>query len=99
MRAADKPAAASEKQRIGMGSWAVLTILMALLAVTVFVAYLGWTLGKDAEVPTSAYVAMAFGVIVSLAVGFGLMALLFFSNRRGYDEPPILLVRKDSDDH
>jgi hypothetical protein len=24
----------------------------------------------------------------SLVVGIGLMALLFYSNRRGYDEPP-----------
>jgi hypothetical protein len=35
---------------------------------------------------------MAFGVIISLAVGFGLMALLFYSSRRGYDEPPVLIV-------
>jgi hypothetical protein len=35
---------------------------------------------------------MAFGVIISLAVGFGLMALLFYSSRKGYDEPPVLIV-------
>jgi hypothetical protein len=33
-------------------------------------------------------VALAVGVIFSLAVGIGLMALLFYSSRRGYDEPP-----------
>jgi hypothetical protein len=27
----------------------------------------------------------------AFAVGFGLMALVFFSNRRGYDEPPVLI--------
>jgi hypothetical protein len=35
---------------------------------------------------------MAFGVIVSLAVGFGLMALIFYSSRKGYDEPPVLIA-------
>ena len=34
------------------------------------------------------YVAMILGIIFSLLVGCGLMALVFYSNRRGYDEPP-----------
>jgi hypothetical protein len=38
---------------------------------------------------------MAFGVIVSLAFGFGLIALLFYSSRKGYDEPPVLIVPDD----
>jgi hypothetical protein len=28
-----------------------------------------------------------FGVIVTLALGIGLMALMFISNRRGFDDP------------
>jgi len=31
--------------------------------------------------------SMIFGIVVSLAVGCGLMALLFYSSRHGYDEP------------
>jgi hypothetical protein len=38
---------------------------------------------------------MAVGVIFSLAVGFGLMALIFYSSREGYDQPPVLIVSKD----
>jgi hypothetical protein len=68
---------------------------LALLAGAIVVAYLGWTLAKDVEVPASAYVAMAFGVIISLAVGFGLMAMVFYSSRHGYDEPPVLLPEED----
>jgi len=34
------------------------------------------------------YVAMILGIIFSLLVGCGLMALVFYSSRRGYDEPP-----------
>jgi hypothetical protein len=34
---------------------------------------------------------MALGVLLSLGVGFGLMALLFYSSRKGYDEPPVLI--------
>ena len=42
--------------------------------------YLGWTL-ESADLPTSGYAAMAFGVIFSLAFGIGLMALVFYSSR------------------
>jgi hypothetical protein len=37
--------------------------------------------------PTTGYVALALGVVFSLLVGCGLMALLFYSSRHGYDEP------------
>ncbi|MCS3899923.1 hypothetical protein M2171_009056 [Bradyrhizobium japonicum USDA 38] len=39
-------------------------------------------------IPTEGYVALALGAGFAIAVGVGLMMLLFFSSRRGYDEPP-----------
>jgi hypothetical protein len=81
--------------RMGVGSWIILIVLLSLLFATCFVIYLGWKLGDGTDVPTSGYVAMAFGVVISLAVGFGLMALLFYSSRRGYDEPPVLIVHEN----
>jgi hypothetical protein len=59
---------------------------------TFVIVYLGSTLGNGADVSTSGYVAMTLGVVVSLAVGFGLMALVFYSSRKGYDEAPVLIV-------
>ena len=92
----DETAAAlsSEQQpslrRYTVGTWIVLTVLSLLLVATGVIAYLGWSVG-DADVPTSGYVAMGFGVIFSLLVGIGLMALLFYSSRKGYDEPAVLI--------
>ena len=43
----------------------------------------------------SGYIAMIAGVVFSLIIGCGLMALLFYSSRRGYDEPP----RVDDEGH
>jgi len=77
---------------MGVGSWIILIVLLSLLVITGVIVYLGWTLGNGTDVPTSGYAAMAFGVIISLAVGFGLMALLFYSSRKGYDEPPVMGV-------
>ena len=81
--------------RNGAGSWIILSVLFSLLAAIFVVVYVGSTLENSTYVPTSAYVAMAIGVIVSLAVAFGLMGLIVYSSRWGYDEPPALIVRED----
>ena len=73
------------------------TVLILLLVASGVIGYLGWTSGGDADVPTSGYVAMAFGVIFSLAVGIGLMALIFYSSRKGYDEPAVLIQEPSVD--
>lgn len=78
--------------RLGAGSWTILIVLLLLLAGTLVVVYLGWSLAKGTDVPPSGYVAMALGVLASLGVGFGLMALIFYSSRKGYDEPPVLIA-------
>jgi len=41
--------------------------------------------------PASVIAALIAGVATSLAVGVGLMGLLFYSHRKGLDEPPRLL--------
>ncbi|OSI67419.1 hypothetical protein BSZ21_17690 [Bradyrhizobium canariense] len=83
---------ATAHARFGVGSWTIIIILIVLLGATGFVAYLGWILGSGAEVTTSGYVSMALGVVLSLAVGFGLMGLVFYSSRSGYDEPPVFIT-------
>ena len=81
--------------RLGVGSWIIFVVLLSLLIATGVVIYRGWTLGDGTDVPASGYAAMVFGVIISLAVGFGLMALIFYSSRKGYDEPPVLIAPED----
>jgi hypothetical protein len=78
--------------RLGVGSGIIFALLMLLLVATGVIIYFGWTVGGDVVLPASSYIAMAMGVIFSLAVGFGLMALIFYSSRKGYDEPPVLIV-------
>ena len=41
------------------------------------------------------YIALFLGVFFSILVGCGLMALLFYSSRRGYDEPPEFTIPED----
>ena len=49
------------------------------------------------SVPASGYVALVLGVVFSLVVGVGLMALVFYSSRKGYDEPAVLIREPESD--
>jgi hypothetical protein len=81
---------------MGGGSWMIVAILLILLVGTAVLSYLGWTSAVGMDVPASGYVALVLGVIVSLAVGFGLMALVFYSSRAGYDEPARLVQKDDS---
>ena len=71
-----------------MGRFALIAALLLLLAGAVWVAVAGLNLHSDVPISGHGYVAMALGIIFSLIVGCGLMALLFYSHRHGYDEPP-----------
>lgn len=86
----------SSVRSIGRGAWAILAILLAFFVGATVLAYLGWTDAAGTDVPAAGYAALALGVVASLAVGFGLMALVFYSSRAGYDEPA-RLVRKDEE--
>jgi hypothetical protein len=59
--------------------------LLALLAVSLWFAGSAW-LHLGGDIPVYGYIAIAGGVLFSLAVGGGLMALVFYSNRHGYDD-------------
>ncbi|MGB8577035.1 MAG: hypothetical protein WCD56_10775 [Pseudolabrys sp.] len=64
----------------------IIVPLLALLALSVwFAAAAWWHLAGDA-IPFYGYVAIAGGVLFSLLVGGGLMGLVFYSSRHGYDD-------------
>jgi hypothetical protein len=67
-----------------MGAWILIAVMLAILAGAGYVAYQGWTV-VEGEMPTSLHVAMWLGIIFSIVVGSGLMALLFYSHRKGFD--------------
>jgi hypothetical protein len=60
--------------------------LFAILVAAAWFAVRAWVL-QGPPMPATGYVAMILGVIFSLVIGCGLMALLFYSSRHGYDEP------------
>jgi len=69
-----------------MRTFAFIAILAAVLLMTLLAAiYLWWSLG-DVDISIHGLIALTLGCVVSLALGGGLMFLVFYSNRRGHDD-------------
>lgn len=64
----------------------ILVPLVALLAGSVWGAIHIWSTLEGPPMPLEGRIAMGLGIVFSLIVGCGLMALMFFSSRRGYDD-------------
>ena len=60
--------------------------LFGLLGLALWFAASTFSRMSGDEIPLYGYVAIAGGVMVSLLVGGGLMALVFYSHRHGYDD-------------
>lgn len=60
--------------------------LFGILALALWWMVVGWAAGADAPMEATDYIPMVLGIVFTLILGCGLMALLFFSSRRGYDE-------------
>jgi hypothetical protein len=63
----------------------VIVPLIALLIAALWFAGSMWA-GLVGDVPLYGWFAIAGGVLFSLALGGGLMALMFYSERHGYDD-------------
>jgi hypothetical protein len=65
----------------------IVAILLGVLAIVVGWAIYVWKQLGDVHMSWHGYAAMILGIVFSLLVGCGLMGLLFYSSRHGYDEP------------
>ncbi len=70
-----------------MGPWLLIGVMVAMLLGAVYVAFQGWG-AHDVDTPLSMDIALVLMVVLTLIVGCGLMALLFYSSRKGHDELP-----------
>jgi hypothetical protein len=67
----------------------MLAILVSLLVMAIVFLIVGWDVTDTADagqqMSGTGYVAMAFGILATLGLGTGLMALVFYSSRKGHD--------------
>ncbi len=69
-----------------MRTFLLVLTLFALLAASVAAAIFLWVDFGEAEISTIGLLSMIGGGLVALLLGAGLMALVFISNRRGWDD-------------
>ena len=68
-------------------TWIAVAVAIAVVIVVIGLMTSVWTGLGDSGISAAGWVALVLGVVVTLALGVGLMALVFISSRRGFDEP------------
>jgi len=63
----------------------LLLVLLGLLALALTFMVSAWQ-GSTARMSIHGWIALGLGVFFSVLIGCGLMALMFYSSRRGYDD-------------
>ena len=74
----------------------VIIVLLAILAGAVFVAHYGWVSAGDVVMPAWGWLMLGLGVFFTILVGGGLMVLVFYSSRAGFDEAPEVRAKKET---
>jgi hypothetical protein len=65
----------------------VIGMLVAILVAALVFGFIGWNLdGAKVTISTNGILALILGGVGTLALGGGLMFLVFYSSRRGYDD-------------
>ena len=71
--------------KIGAAGWTTILVLLAFLAVAIAYAVHGWSRVGAVGIPPIGWAFLIAGIVVTLLVGGGLMALIFYSSRKGHD--------------
>ena len=69
-------------------AWITAGIAIVVVLIVVGASVLNWHVIGDTGIDLNGWIALFLGVLMTFAVGIGLMALVFISSRRGYDDPP-----------
>jgi len=68
-------------------NWIAVATAIAVVIVVVVAMASVWTGLGDTGISAAGWVALVLGAVFTLALGVGLMALVFISSRRGFVEP------------
>lgn len=74
-----------DRAHLSRGGWLALVVLLGFLAVSIWYAVYSWGAIGETHMSTFGWVALVAGSLITVAVGGGLMALIFYSSRNDYD--------------
>ena len=76
----------ASETRLSRGGWIAIVVLAGFLGWAIWYAVRTWGALAGVGISPFGWVMLGFGVVVTLVVGGGLMALLFYSSRKNYDQ-------------
>jgi hypothetical protein len=69
-----------------IGQIGLVVFFAAFLGVAALYSWHVWSSMPDVEIGVSGWIALVLGSVLTIAVGGGLMFLVFYSARHGYDD-------------
>ena len=72
-------------RKLGPAGWVALVVLAGLLVGSVWYAIHAWTALSGVAMSPLGWLFLILGALFTLALGAGLMALVFYSSRHDYD--------------
>ena len=81
----EKPASDPTRGRLSPAGLIAIMVMAGFLIASILYAVHSWNSLSDVSMPAMGWLFMIVGGIVTLAVGGGLMALIFYSSRKGRD--------------
>jgi hypothetical protein len=76
---------AHDDSKLGPGGWFAIVVLLGFLTAAVAYAVRAWTALDGVQISPAGWIFMGLGVLFTLLVGGGLMALVFYSSRNDFD--------------
>ncbi|MGA7674480.1 MAG: hypothetical protein WCA78_05475 [Rhizomicrobium sp.] len=74
-----------KNRKLGPAGWIALVVLAGFLAVSLWYAIHAWTALVGVAMSPAGWFFLILGALFTLALGAGLMALVFYSSRHDYD--------------
>jgi hypothetical protein len=74
------------ERRLGAWGWFAILVLVAFLIASIAYAIHAWNALAGVNISPLGWLFLAFGVVFTVLVGGGLMALVFYSSRHNYDQ-------------
>ena len=84
MPISSRPPSADERRASARRSFQVAAAVLA--ACLVGIGIYAWYTLRDSELSVAAVIALVLGLVFTGALGIGLMSLVFYSSREGFDD-------------
>jgi hypothetical protein len=81
----ETPQEPKEPNKLSAAGWITLAVLLGFLAVSLWYAVKVWNAMAGVQMSGFGWTFLVLGVVVTIALGAGLMALVFYSARHDMD--------------